>query len=677
MLILKLMSRCNCSCVFCCVREELARGRDIPIETLKARICSRSPDTTIDFFGGEPTLYPHFLEALTYARERGHPCRIASNATTFSNKDFTKRVAELGVEQIRTSLYGHTAALHDRHTSKKNSFHQTLTGINNIVAHGIDLFVNTVVTTLNAPYLPDIVDLLHNHSVRNTKFGSLINAAHCLDLVPDPDIVRCSLDKALSKASVYGMAYACEKTAICVAPNYASVCAYEPNPYIFCKSSTCESCSANEYCVGFPKETIGLYGKRVFHPIKSTSLNQHSEISEVLIGQQHEFVSWEDNLEKSITIICKASAACNLACDYCYAARNFGKPSVMSLDTVETLMEQLASTQYMRVDFNWHGGEPLLAKPNFYCRAVELQNQHLPENSTREITHRLQTNATLLSERWIDDFRNLQFELGLSLDGPQHIHDKHRVYTNGTGTFGDIINSVRRLAKKGLSAEFLCVVTTDSYNYVDEIFDFFSALSVTYPNTIKSLNFMPAFEVNLDNGKLHPSSVQPDEFAGFMIALFNRWFNEDNNELDIVFFEQVITVLLGGHSTACHLNRGCRGFLTMEPSGDIYPCDRFSGLPDFRFGNINTNKLEDILASPNRQNFNAAVTNYPKDCLGCHWLRACHGGCLYESYALTQRLDQPTFYCTGLKKIYQHIDEIIKEHMPGYRRYAGGETLLS
>src|SRR5687767_10248492 len=106
-LLIRLMSRCNEKCVFCMVETEISETDDVEYSEAEAMIVKQPPGTIIEFFGGEPTIYPHFMRLLQLARGRGYHCSIATNARIFHSSKFTRRVSELGVDNIyiRTSLY--------------------------------------------------------------------------------------------------------------------------------------------------------------------------------------------------------------------------------------------------------------------------------------------------------------------------------------------------------------------------------------------------------------------------------------------------------------------------------------------------------------------------------------------------------------------------------------------
>src|SRR6266542_4096725 len=137
-LMLRLLSRCTNKCVFCMVDEKIHTSEDVDFREAVARIEAQDTDVRIEFFGGEPTIYPRFLDLLRLARSRGHECSIATNGRIFAGERYAREVASLDPAKIyiRTSLYGDSAELHDYYTSASGSYDQTVRGIRNIVQAG-------------------------------------------------------------------------------------------------------------------------------------------------------------------------------------------------------------------------------------------------------------------------------------------------------------------------------------------------------------------------------------------------------------------------------------------------------------------------------------------------------------------------------------------------------------
>ena len=123
-LLVRLMSRCNERCVFCMVADEIEQSADLDYLAAADRITSQPAGTQIEFFGGEPTIYPRFLDLLTVARQHGYYCSVATNMRIFHSEAFTRRVASLDASQIymRTSIYGDSVELHDRYTATRGSY---------------------------------------------------------------------------------------------------------------------------------------------------------------------------------------------------------------------------------------------------------------------------------------------------------------------------------------------------------------------------------------------------------------------------------------------------------------------------------------------------------------------------------------------------------------------------
>jgi molybdenum cofactor biosynthesis enzyme MoaA len=217
LLVLRLMSRCNNRCVFCMVEEEIDTSEDVPYEQAAAAIERQPTGTKIEFFGGEPTIHPRFLDLLALARDRGHPCSIATHGRTFVSRRFTDRVARLGVDEIyvRTSLYGDDAALHDSYTQVDRSFEQTVGGICNVVAAGFRCQVNVVIMARNHTRLVEMTRAVKSWGVPRIKFSNLVDLDHCPAEAVSLAEVKPHLIEAIELAEHLGLTVTVEKTPIC------------------------------------------------------------------------------------------------------------------------------------------------------------------------------------------------------------------------------------------------------------------------------------------------------------------------------------------------------------------------------------------------------------------------------------------------------------------------------
>lgn len=266
LLMLRLMSRCNEKCLFCMVEEEIEKSDDVDYEEAVSRIEAQPPETRIEFFGGEPTIYPRFLPLLRLARARGHSCSIATNCRAFHSEKFTRAVAELDPSQIyiRTSLYGDTAELHDYYTATPGSFTQTLRGVRNVVEAGFRCQVNLVIMEKNFDRLSGMTELVHSLGVPRIKYGNLVEISTCRPHAVRLSLVRPHLAEAIALAERLGLTVTVEKTPVCAASGRIDLMSAERDLGQWARAyddeGECRGCLVRSWCDGFDPDYVRLFG---------------------------------------------------------------------------------------------------------------------------------------------------------------------------------------------------------------------------------------------------------------------------------------------------------------------------------------------------------------------------------------------------------------------------------
>ena len=110
----------------------------------------------------------------------------------------------------------------------------------------------------------------------------------------------------------------------------------------------------------------------------------------------------------------------------------------MSEGLLETYIRQLMqSSPGPQVDVAWQGGEPMLRGMDFFRRSVELANKHRQPH--QRVLHTIQTNGTLIDDEWAAFFKQNNYLVGISIDGPRHLHDAYRVNKRSEGSFDDVL----------------------------------------------------------------------------------------------------------------------------------------------------------------------------------------------------------------------------------------------
>jgi len=185
------------------------------------------------------------------------------------------------------------------------------------------------------------------------------------------------------------------------------------------------------------------------------------------------------------------SEDCNLACDYCYYSTCAGKPGSQINRIDETLLRKFIKEYMLKshgaASFAWQGGEPLLAGLEFFEQVVSLQAELAPPHTM--ISNALQTNATLLNDKWAAFFRKYQFLIGVSLDGPQEIHDTRRVDAKGQGSFERVMRGISYLQKHQVDFNILTVIHKNNVNKAQELMQFYKEHQFGFIQFIPCMDF--------------------------------------------------------------------------------------------------------------------------------------------------------------------------------------------
>ncbi|MGH6689584.1 MAG: cyclophane-forming radical SAM/SPASM peptide maturase GrrM/OscB [Gammaproteobacteria bacterium] len=173
-------------------------------------------------------------------------------------------------------------------------------------------------------------------------------------------------------------------------------------------------------------------------------------------------------------LVLQPTPFCNLDCDYCYLP-NRDTAGRMSQEVVEATIQNVVDSHLLGQSLSviWHAGEPLVVPPTFYSAAFETFERVVAGRAP--IQHSLQTNGTLIDDAWCDLFLSHDVRVGVSIDGPAFIHDRHRKTRAGKGTFDATLRGVRRLQARGIRFHVITVITADSLHHVSAMAEFFKS----------------------------------------------------------------------------------------------------------------------------------------------------------------------------------------------------------
>ncbi len=347
-------------------------------------------------------------------------------------------------------------------------------------------------------------------------------------------------------------------------------------------------------------------------------------------------------------------ARCNLACRYCYYLDKkdlyptAGNRAQMSDDTLKTAIRQYIEAQPTReVVFVWHGGEPTLLPLGFYRKAMAWQQQYAQGHL---ISNCLQTNGTLLTDDWCRFLHDEQWLVGISVDGPELMHNAYRRIRGGGPTFMQVMAGVERLQQFSVQWNAMSVVNFQNAEHPEEFYRFFKQIGCRY------LQFTPIVERNPQTLQITPESVTAGQWGDFCNRLFDQWWQADDvGRFFVQLFDATLANWVGEVPGVCTLGSQCGHALAMEWNGDVYSCDHFVGTAH-RLGNVQEQHLADLIELSRQRAFGQQKeTALPRQCRECSWLSLCHGECP-KNRLLTDTYGNPglNYLCEGYRMFFAH-----------------------
>ncbi|MBC7350394.1 MAG: anaerobic sulfatase maturase [Candidatus Aminicenantes bacterium] len=365
------------------------------------------------------------------------------------------------------------------------------------------------------------------------------------------------------------------------------------------------------------------------------------------------------NRKKLTSLLIKpAGPDCNLHCQYCfYLKKSELFPEThrhrMSLEILEETIRQAMSQSGPEINFGWQGGEPTLMGLDFFRQAVYFQQKY---GTQKSVSNGFQTNGLLMNKDWAQFFRHFKFLVGLSLDGPEHIHDRYRRHSSGQGSWSKVVETAKLLLDSDVPTNALVVVNGYSVRFPEEIYEFLKSLGLTY------MQFIPCLEPDPQNpGKPTSFSVPADHYGDFLLRLFELWkadFRDGRPATYIREFESLIFAYAGLTPPDCTLHKECGDYVVVEHNGDVYSCD-FYVQPEWKLGNVKEKRLVDMLNSATQRKFGKRKSLLPEECKKCRWLPYCRGGCPKERGYWPE--PEKSLLCQSYQRFFQQASPFFQE----------------
>jgi uncharacterized protein len=364
---------------------------------------------------------------------------------------------------------------------------------------------------------------------------------------------------------------------------------------------------------------------------------------------------------------------CNLDCKYCfYLEKENLYPSAefrMKPDVLEEFIKQQINSQTAdTVIFSWQGGEPTLLGVDYFKMVTELQYKY---SNGKKIKNTFQTNGIMLDDDWCDFFLENDFLVGLSIDGPQEVHDVYRINKGGGPSFNQVERGLEYLKKHKVEFNTLTVVhdinsarPIEVYNFLKEIGSLFMQFipiveRKAIANHTESLSLVSPDYVGRAN--VTDWSVKPENYGNFLIRIFDEWVRKDVGRYFVQIFDVALESWYGKIPSLCIFRETCGDALALAHTGDLYSCDHYV-YPENKLGNIMNEHISKLVKSSEQIIFGEAKKDkLPKFCQECEVKFACNGECPKHRFELTPDGEEGLNYlCAGYKRFFNYIDPYMR-----------------
>lgn len=373
-------------------------------------------------------------------------------------------------------------------------------------------------------------------------------------------------------------------------------------------------------------------------------------------------------------------SACNLNCTYCFYLSKATLPNGPGLRNMSDETLELLIRSYIRdvtasdVVFTWQGGEPTLRGLDFFRKAVALQKKYAKPG--QEILNDLQTNGTLIDEQWCRFLKKNDFLVGLSIDGPESLHDAFRKTKDGLPTFHKVLRAAGLLRRFGVPFNTLTSVNRMNAAYPLEVYRFLrkelGSTQIQFSPVVEPKGFelaAPRWKEGShlpgkDESRARPGhaesivtdwSVDPQDWGTFLCTVFDEWRDRDMGRVLVNQFETLVSQHMGLGPQMCVYGETCGKAVAVEHDGRVYSCDHFV-YPQHEIGSIHENRLRDIVLFRGQVRFGyAKAETLPCYCLSCEYISDCRGECPKNRLLRTPEGEPGLNYlCSGLKSFYTH-----------------------
>ncbi len=345
-------------------------------------------------------------------------------------------------------------------------------------------------------------------------------------------------------------------------------------------------------------------------------------------------------------LVIQPTPFCNLDCSYCYLPNRQSRKQITP-EILDQTFHRVFTSGLLERTFTviWHAGEPLVLPPSFYEQALAIIARH--NRHGIEVQHSFQTNATLIDAAWCDFIKTSGVRIGVSVDGPAFLHDRYRKTRRGRGTHDRVMHGIAQLHQHGIPFHVITVLTRDSLDYPDELYEFYRASGIDHVG----------FNVEEVEGPHQRSSLEGQDIGVRYRRFLDRFYDLAATGPRPLYVREfagaVVMIAMGGAAeVSSHENRplailnvDCEGnFSTFSPELLGARSPRHG---DFIIGRVQTDSFRDAAATPRARAIAAEIAAGVQRCRQtCPYFAFCGGGAPANKHFENGTLDSTeTMFC--------------------------------
>lgn len=353
-------------------------------------------------------------------------------------------------------------------------------------------------------------------------------------------------------------------------------------------------------------------------------------------------------------IVVNITTGCNLRCKYCFADCGPFKGEDMLESVMDATIDSMLSMPEVKViTFEFQGGE---ASTNVSGMRMFIEKvEKVKSKYDKLVKYRTEINCISVTEDLISLIKEFNVSVGISLDGPKEMTDQTRVDINGVGAFDRIEKGIKKLRDNGIYIDgAVCTVGQHNVHYPRQLMEYFDEVG---------MNFKPRPVNILGREKENNLTTKDGEWSKCFKEMHQMRNEVEVENFSIHIFEENVYTPIRDYICLRYPCGAARELVSVNPNGDVFPCDGFKGEEKFVMGNVLNEKIEDMLKKPEIIELRNRTAETIEKCSKCLFKGMCCS-CCYSAYGKFGDIYREDPHCSDRRQMYLYLMQSwIKENV--------------